>query len=165
MPSINSSPIEEIIKALKNDASISDVLAKDKNGIVSIRPEKVNTTSVLYPEITVCFEEKDSEIVIPSGHSDLVIRGWCEETQAQPYSFLKTLKDNILALFNRTGSQFNNIDQASNTGVNFNLFVKKSAEVDYDPVLRKYYCEVIFKVVTGEGQSYAAVDAGDKPWV
>jgi histidyl-tRNA synthetase len=43
--------------------------------------------------------------------------------------------------------------------------VKQSSDFEFDDIIMKYYCEIIFHVQLSEKESFASIDAGNKAWV
>lgn len=156
--------MKKIVAALTNDISISALVGKDKNGISSIRCAKIPTGSVL-PQITIDDEELNSEPEFTATHSLLNITVWIDSKETKPvHSFLMDISDKIIALFNREGGKYNEIDVTTNTGVRVCNILKTSRTIDYDEILKYNYVEIIFEVVRSEDESFATTDAGDKAW-
>jgi len=166
MPAITNVFFNKIIDALKGDATIIANIAKDRNGNLSIRPGRFVPTGAVLPEITVEEDEGASEPKIPATHTKLIITIWIDSKETKPsYSFLKTTSDAILALFNREGGSYNEIDIPTNTGVRVCEILKSSRIISYDEVLKYDYAEITFEAVISEGESFDTSDAGDKVWV
>lgn len=165
MPVVDSDLIREIIKALKSNTVVQNNIAKDVNNEYSIRPGDFVPTGAVLPQICVTVEEGSSEPSFLASHDTLTISIWVDPKRKQnPYAFLTVIMDAIVGLFNREGSDFNNIDVPTNTGVRICQLLKATRSMDYDPELKYFYGEVVFEVVRSEGESFAAADAGDKPW-
>src|SRR3989304_7905601 len=123
MPAIDSDLIREVIRALRSNATVITNIPTDSNGNLAIHPGNFNPIHNLFPQLTVEVLDGSSEPVIPSSHDALIITIWLDtKTKEQSYSFIKTLSDAIITLFNREGGDFNNIDIPTNTGVRVCFF-------------------------------------------
>jgi hypothetical protein len=166
MAAVTSNFLKKVIVALKTDATIIANIAKDKNGILSVRIGNFVPTGAVVPEITVIEEELNSEPKLPATHTKLIITVWIDSKEtSSSYSFLKTVSDAILDLFNREGGIYNEIDVPTNTGVRVCEILKSSRNIGYDEVLKYDFAEIIFEAVISEGESFDPTDAGNKIWV
>ena len=166
MPAVTTNFLKKIVAAIKNDATIKANIAKDKNGELSVRPGNFVPTGAIVPSITVEEDTGGSEPSIPATHTMLTITIWIDSGQTkQAYTFLRTVSDAILDLFNREGGIFNEIDVTTNTGVRVCQILKSSRIIEYDEVLKYDYAEIIFEAIISEGESFDPTDAGNKTWV
>lgn len=166
MAAIDTGIIKEVITALRADTSIANRLATDTNGNRCIRPGGFVPVGALFPQITLRWMDDGSEAKFPAENGNLHIIVWADAMQSEPYKFLDITKDLILALFNRYGSTFNRIDVPTNTGIRFNQFLKQSVDSEFDEVVKKYYCEIVFRVCKSDGdESFAPSDSGDQAWI
>jgi len=164
MAAVTSNFIQKIIIALINDSIVQNNIARDKNGNLSVHVAKLPTGAVL-PEITIDEEEMDSEPQFPATRTRVTIIVWIDTKTTRPnYSFLKTISDEIITIFNREGSKYNEIDVPTNTGVRVCNILKTTRDINYDEILKYHYAEVIFEAVISEDESFAAADAGNKVW-
>ena len=166
MAAIDSDIIREVIKHLKSDLTIQSKIAKDRNDNLAIYSANFANISAVFPSITVEIEEGQSEQAFPSSIDTLKIIVWIDiKTKEESYKFLKSVSDAVISLFNREGSVFNNIDISTNTGVRFCNLLKRMVMFDYDDMIQKHYCQIVFDIVRSEGESFDPSDAGDVAWV
>jgi hypothetical protein len=164
MATIDSDLYREVYRTVVNDSFIKSKLGKDERGTLSVRPTYI-PTGMVFPAITIEIEEAESEIMIPATRAHLTFTIWCDEKKTnEPYKFLKQIGDHIVALFNREGSKYNNVDVGTNTGVRICLFRKMRTAYGFDDFVKYFFYEVIFDVTFSESESFASEDAGDLPW-
>lgn len=163
---IETGVIQEVVRILAEDSDISYILKKTRNGQIPVRPGHFVPVDAVFPQITVAWKNVESEPQFPAEMGDLYIVVWLDIKHKEPIKTLENIKDYIITLFNRHGEVHNNIDVSSNTGIRFNQFLKKGQDCDLDEVIKKYYCELIFRVcVSDREESFDPSDSGDQSWV
>jgi hypothetical protein len=164
MPSINTGPVQEVLKALRNDVFLQNLLGKDKNNVLSIRPEHFIPTGQITPEVTIAWNNGKSNSLFPATEDSLRLTLWLDQGYKEPYKTLEAYENEMESLFNRKGFQYNNIDVPTDTGIRFCQFVKLSATKAWDNTEKKFYSEIVFKVNLSETESFDPNNAGDKAW-
>lgn len=164
MPTIDTDIARKVIAVLLAETAITDQLASNTAGKM-IRAGKAQLIGDKYPQITVFYTDGKSDSIFPACEGELNITIWVKDTHREPISFLSGIKDLILALFNRQGSDYNDIDVPTNTGLRVLQFVNRVSEYGVDDVVKDIYWELIFDVNRSNGESFLASDAGNKTWV
>jgi len=162
MPVIDEDLERTVVKALRGDAGIVSLIKKDRNG----KPGIFNAmfpSGAVRPCVTYMVNDGRSEPIFPASNDLLTITYWRKQGRGSKRN-RKIFKDNLLNLFNRKGGAFDNIDEATNTGVRYAQFLKRAVDFGFESRIKLDFVEVIFEVVRSEGESFDPDDAGDQAW-
>ena len=156
---------QKIIADIKADTTIAGICAKKANNDPFVSPSRYVPVGNKYPQVTVTLDFQKSEEQFPAGYYNLIIRYWMQKEEKRQFQKSFAFRDAIDALFNRKGSQLNQIDIPGNTGLRVAQVLRRFGEFAFDREHDKYYVDYRFDVVMSEDESFASDDAGDKPWV
>ena len=125
---------------------------------------KFNPVGTNFPQITMVFNEDDSEPVIPAKHGTLIVNAWFDDALSPRYSVLRTVKSEILAALDLNMVGLTDIDAVLNEGVRVVECINMSATIDYNDQVKKYQVQCVFDLTYSYNESFLASDAGDQAW-
>lgn len=146
----------KLIEIFEGSTVMQAELAKDPvDSLLALHLDTFNSIDAIYPLILIHLREIDSEEKRPAGRGILTIEIWINDSTAEAFKIMKTIKDEVINLINRNnGSPFDEVDfsKAPVESLRVVHCLKFFDEWDYDDDNERRKWVLQFNTVKSEGE-------------